>query len=279
MLISEIFSLSRKQPTEPGVGDPTPHDYNPGWQELNWLKEQGKRRGEWLAGRYQLFVPRPNPRATTVRDRRLANLANKGAWDDKDPTQLKPYYAQWERGPKELSATGQADDHQVAEAAPILIPGRAVSPPGTNKPVANFWTSTGTKTSDGWSSDWSRWVHDEQRNWFSPQGYLYKVKPGAIILELNSSRDAERVFHAFSKLGRTNEPPEYYRNDVEGAMQFTFPWDQIARHFDGVWHGGYRDQGFMYGWDVESTAWFDTSFLQLMGEVPVTGYGYDDEDE
>jgi hypothetical protein len=272
MRFSEIISELNKKPVKPKVGDETPHDYNPGWQDLNWLKEQGKKRGEWLAGSYQLFVPRANPRAQTARDRRLANLANKWAWDEKDPTQLKPHYAKWEKGPKELSPTGQSDDTQIAEAAPILAPGKAVTPPGSNKPVANFWTSTGKKTADGWTSEWAEWIHSAHPTWFSPKGYLYKVKPGALILQLDHSYDAERIFRAFSDLGRTNEPPEYYQNDIQGAMRASFPWDQIAKHFDGVWHGGYGDQGFMYGWDVESTAWFDTSFLQLVGEVPVVAY-------
>jgi len=271
-----LNELRTKKVSAPKAGDTTSHDYNPGWEDLNWLKEQGKKRGEWLAGSYQLFVPRDNPRAQTTRDRRLANLANKWAWDEKDPTQLKPQYDKWEKGPKELSPTGQQDDDQVAEAAPILAPGKAVTPPGNNKPVANFWTSTGKKTTDGWTSEWAEWIHGAHPTWFSPKGYLYKVKPGALILQLDHSYDAERIFRAFSNLGRTNEPPEYYQNDREGSMRATFPWDQIAKHFDGVWHGGYRDQGFMYGWDVESTAWFDTSFLQLVGEVPVVAY--DDND-
>ena len=71
---------------------------------------------------------------------------------------------------------------------------------------------------------------------------------------------------------------QYYQDNKELSMKTIFPWDQIVKHFDGVWHSGYSDQGFMYGWDVESTAWFDTSFLQLVGEVPVAGYDDDDDD-
>jgi hypothetical protein len=273
-----LNELRKKKAKEPQVGDTTQHDHNPGWENLNWLKENAKQCGERLAGRYQLFVPRTNAlrSAQTSRDRRLANLANQWAWDENNPTQLKPDYEKWEKGPKELSPTGQPDD-QVSEAAPILAPGKAVTPPGRNKPNANFWTSTGRKTASGWTSEWANWVYYNQRNWFSSKGYLYKVRPGALILELNDSQDAERVFRAFSDLGRTNKPPDYYQGDREGSMRATFPWDQIVRHFDGVWHSGYSDQGFMYGWDVESTAWFDTSFLQLVGEVPVAGSNDDDD--
>jgi len=56
-------------------------------------------------------------------------------------------------------------------------------------------------------------------------------------------------------------------------MRYNFPWDEISKHFDAVWHSGSGyDRDFMYGWDVESTAWFNTDFLQLIGEVPVVGY-------
>ena len=273
-----LNELPKKKAALPQAGDTTPHDHNPGWEDLNWLKSQAKQCGERLAGSYQLFVPRANASARTPRDRRLSNLANQWAWDSTDPTKLKPDYEKWEKGPKELSPTGQPDDDRVAEAAPILAPGKAVTPPGNNKPTANIWTSTGRKTANGWTSDWSNWIQHNQRDWFSPRGYLYQVKPGALILELNYSQDAERVFRAFRNLGRTNKPPEYYQDNKELSMKTIFPWDQIVKHFDGVWHSGYSDQGFMYGWDVESTAWFDTSFLQLVGEVPVAGYDDDDDD-
>jgi len=167
----------------------------------------------------------------------------------------------------------------VLEGAPILQPGKASSPPGNNKPtVASLWTSSAIKGADGaYTSDWARWTKSEQPDWFSDKGYLYKVKPGALILELNSEHDAERIYRAFENLGRAS-PID--RSERYSRLSRAFPWDQIAKHFDGVWHGGYRSDGyFMYGWDVESTAWFDTSFLILVGQVPVVGYKDDDEDD
>jgi len=107
MLINE---LRPKKVREPQVGDTTPHDYNPGWEDLNWLKQQAQKDGARLSTRLQLFVPRRNMAAQPARDRRMDNLANKYAWDEKDPTQLKPEYAKWELPRRDLSGTGMQDD-------------------------------------------------------------------------------------------------------------------------------------------------------------------------
>jgi hypothetical protein len=280
--IEFLTELRKKKVREPQVGDTTAHDYNPGWEDLNWLKQEAQTDGERLAGRLQLFVPRRNMSAQPARDRRMDNLANKYAWDETDPTQLKPSYAKWEQPRKDLSGTGMQDDDEevkVAEGAPILQPGKASSPPGNNKPYgASLWTSSAIKGADGaYTSDWAKWTKANQPDWFNKTGYLYKVKPGALILELNSEYDAERIYRAFENIG-TAKPIDHSAR--YSKLSLNFPWDQIAKHFDGVWHGGYRyrDGGdFMYGWDVESTAWFDTSFLTLVGQVPVVGYK-DDED-
>lgn len=259
-----VPEIRKKKSVEPKTGDITPNDYSPGWEDLNWLKERGLSYGKDLSKSYQLFVPRRNLSASTPRDRRLKNLSDKYAWDDEG--NLKPQYAKWEQPPSELKGT----EPEIKEAAPILTPGKAVSPPGNNKPIANLWTSTAIKTKEGWTSDWAKWVADNQPDWFSNKGYLYKVKPGAVVLTLDSDQDAERIFRAFQLLGRASEPIDNY---LVGTMSLTrtFPWDQIVKHFDAVWHRGYSRgrEGFMYGWDVESVAWFDTSFLQLINEVNV----------
>lgn len=261
MLVKDLLEAKKKHLLQK-AGDTTPHDYNPGWEELNWLKQQAKKNGERLAGSYQLFVPRSNPSAKTPRDYRLDNLGNKWAWDDEG--NLKPDYEKRERIRQELKGT------ETMESAPILKPGKAITPPGRNKPQADFWTSTAKKTTDGWTSEWAQWVSENQPSWFSNTGYLYKVKPGALILELDHESDAERIYFAFEMLGRAT-PIDY--NDSYGRLSKAFPWDQIAKHFDGVRHGGYSYRSeFLYGWDVESTAWFDTSFLQLVGEVKVDRY-------
>lgn len=264
MRVKEVISEAKRKPKPLGPGDTTPHDWNPGWEDLNWLKENAARTGARLAGSYQLFVPRANSSAATVRDRRLKNLANAWAWDDEG--NLKPQYARFEEPPREMTGL---EPNEVAEAAPILSPGKASPRAGWNKPHAHLWTSTAVKNRSGWSSDWSRFIAGRHPDWFSEKGYLYKVKPGALILEISSEHDAERIYHTFERLGLA-KPIDY---SSYSRLTGAFPWDQIAKHFDAVWHGGYGyNDDFTSGWDVESTAWLDTSFLQLIGEVPVAGY-------
>lgn len=266
MRISEVLTELRKK-KEPKAGDTTPHDYNPGWENLNWMKERAQRNGQRYAGSYQLFMPRANAAALTPRDKRLQNLSNRYAYDDQG--NIKQGYADWEEPRKEPHGA------EVAEAAPILNPGKAMPPPGRNKPVANLWTSTAKQTPNGWTSDWVRWVSSNQPGWMAPTGYLYRVKPGALVLELNSDRDAEDLYYAFIGLG-TATPIDY--NTPYGRLTTNFPWDQVAKHFDAVNHSGYHWDGeFMYGWDCESTAWLDTSFLQLVGEVPIATNTEDDQ--
>lgn len=274
MRYSEIISELRKKSksvSEPKVGDEKPH-YNYGWEQFNSLKEYALSRGNKMAGSYQLFVPRRNLNAMTARDIRLRNLANKYAYDDEG--NIKPEYEKYERGPIELSPVGPQDD--IKEARPILAPVKPVTKSGNNKPNANLWTSTAIKTANGWTSDWAKWIYDNQKDWLSKTGYLYKVKPGALVLSLNSTYDAEQVYNVFSDLGRLKELPEYLKGsrvDYKDLMRYNFPWDEISKHFDAVWHSGSGyDRDFMYGWDVESTAWFNTDFLQLVDEVPVVGY-------
>lgn len=272
MRASEIISeLRKKKPAEPKAGDTTPHDYDPGWEKLNWIKSQAKQHGDHMAEKYQLFVPRANAGAQTPKDKRMKNLSNPYAYDDEG--KIKPQYDQWEQPRKELSPTGQDD---VKEGAPILAPGKSASPPGDNKPRAAFWTSSARKVGNAWTSEWAEWTSDNQPEWFSPKGYLYKIKPGSLILEIDHDQDAERVYDAFQNLGRA-EPIDY--SSSYGRLTKAFPWDQIVKHFDAVHHGGFRYDGsdFVYGWDVESTAWFDTSRLQLIGEVPVVGYRDNDD--
>ena len=265
MKINEILAEARKKPAEPKAGDTTSHDYNPGWEELNWFKEQALLHGNRLAQRgYQLFIPRRNLAALTPRDRRLQNIASGWAYDDEG--NIKQSYADWEKGPKELSPTGEVD-----EAAPIMKVGaKSNIPPGNNKPVAQFWTSTAIKLKNGgWTSAWGRLIENYHRSWMSPIGYLYKVTPGALVLELDDY-NAERLKHAFAGLGRTSDVNSRDRWDLSRD----FPWQEVNKHFDAV-RVSYPNEGFTYGWDVESTAWLNTEHLTFVAEVPI---GFYDED-
>ena len=260
----------------PKVGDITPHDFNPSWDDLNFFKEIAKNNGNRMAGELQLFVPRVSATVNT-RSQRIKSLFNRpSAWDDED--NLNPEYQDWVN----KGAIGES-------APPILHAGKAVSPPGRNKPVANLWTSTARKRGDGtYTSAWSQWTESNQPNWFSDVGYLYRIKPGALILGLDSDRQAERIFSMFMALKTPNPDWDEFNKDREFTMMKKFPWDEVIKHFDAVTHSGAsrysgygyeRGDTFMYGWDVESTAWFDTSFLEYLGPVKVSKTSSTDDDE
>jgi len=269
-----LSELRKKKAVAPKAGDTTEHDYNPGWEDLNWMKERGALMGQKMTGMHQLFMPRPSVFAKTNRDRRMDNLANRYAWQEKDPTKLKPQYAKWQGDEPE------PEEQSVQESAPILIPGKAITPPGNNKPQANLWTSSAKKLNDGtYTSDWVKYVANNNKSWMSPTGYLYRVKPNGLVLELNTDQDAERIKWAFQNLGSM---PHDDPNDTYRYLSKDYPWDQIVKHFDAVHHYPYSsNRDFLYGWDVESTAWFNTDQLELIGEVKITQAGldpYSDED-
>ena len=272
MRLHEFTEAKKEQP--PKAGDTTPHDYNYGWERLNFLRSEAKKDGDRVAGSYQLFIPR-GIRQHTTRNISKDMLARPWAWDDEG--NLKPEYEKYYDTRKirgEYHPSGKLD-----EAAPILNPSKIPPIPGDNKPRgAYFWTSTGYKIDDKWSSDWNRFITGSHPDWQNDIGYLYKVKPGALILELDSDHDAERIYSAFQGLDRVKEKDYAKDFDYRSNMRLSFPWDQISKNFDAVRHSRpYGHTEFMYGWDVESTVWFDTSFLQLVGEVPVAGWDTGDD--
>jgi hypothetical protein len=257
------------------VAEPVP--YNPGWDNLNWLKEEAFKFGNQMTSRYQLFMPRENPAAMTRYDKRLKNLSNQYAYDENG--NLKPEYEKWEDvDHNDYHPTG----NEIQEGAPILTPGKNTPKIGNNKPIANLWTSSARKFDNNtWTSDWVYFANRTHPGWMSPTGYLYKIKPGALILRLDSVYDAERIMTAFQDLGSVGQVKVDYKLGPSYTMRIAFPWDAIARHFDAVWHSGYSgyDNEFMYGWDCESTAWFNSDYLQLLGEVQINQAGLSVEDE
>lgn len=135
------------------------------------------------------------------------------------------------------------------------------------KPTSGFmysvnWTSTAIKTDNGYTSEWVEWCRDEMPHWLTETGILYKVKPGANILSMNTDSDAVRIAkHYGVKTGKTKFDLSWTKN---------FPWDEIEDDFDAVHYTPTSSSGIlMTGWDVESTGWFNSNFLTNLGEVSV----------
>jgi hypothetical protein len=198
---------------------------------------QGETIGRFPHGHLQLFVPRP---AVHQRERQL----------------------------------------EVPEAldAPVMM-GRGTMEKGYTKPVgASLWTSTlqVSGEQDGvkyYTSPWLEYAVQINPKWTHRVGHVYKINPSARILTLDDDHDAAVVYKLYRRLGAAI-PDEHGTTDYGSKNVHThFPWNDIAKHWDGIHHSGRRGYGYGYGsdffssWDVESTAWFDTDVLQYMGRV------------
>lgn len=184
---------------------------------------------------------------------------------------------------KDKSWIYQDPDDQVDEGAPIL-PAKANAQGHYNKPTAALWTSTLKKSQikkDGhtyYTSDWNEWVINNQSTWTSDWGYVYYVKPNARILTMNSFHDAERIYKLYAAL--SNQAVKFDRDSYFGPaeqMKINYPWSEIAKHWDGIHGGHHYSDPFFYGWDCESTAWFDPSILTYKGKVRIAQSSYTDD--
>lgn len=207
---------------------------------------QGYAVGQFPHGHLQLFVPRP---AIHKRERQL----------------------------------------EVPEAlnAPVMV-GRGKMEKGYSKPIGtSLWTSTLKVSGEKggvkyYTSDWFEYAIHINQNWTSLEGHVYKINPQARILTLDDDHDAATVYKLYRRLGAAI--PDEHGTTEHGLknVHTHFPWNDVAKHWDGVHHSGRGSYGsghgidFMYSWDVESTAWFDTDVLQYMGKVPLRAKEADD---
>lgn len=167
---------------------------------------------------------------------------------------------------------------ELDEERPPVLTSYRDSPPGNDKPAEGFWTSSAWETKTGWTSDWYRFVQRRFPEWQTDYGYLFEVDKSAQVFDLFYADDffqwAESHDRVLTKTG--DWPPA----DSPDNMRVRFPWDEMAKLFDGAHHsgGGYgRYDEFTYGWDVESTVWFNTSVLKYKGAVPLDSGIEDDE--
>lgn len=160
----------------------------------------------------------------------------------------------------------------VKEEAPPVLTSYKESPPGNNKPDNGFWTSSAIQTDYGYTSDWYRLVLDTFRTWQTDYGYLFKVEGQPRLFNISH---ADEFYEWALDHNRISRPPdEFFRAYTREHMRYAFPWDELSKHFDGAYYDGYSggSSDITYGWDVESTVWFDTSFLKYVGAVKLTEY-------
>lgn len=228
---------AKRKPKEP---DWPEADYASGYSQLRQKQEYLTEKSM----RLQLFVPKR-------RDPKKAEQLKR----DRDWRDIKK----------------QFPDENLKESippAPVLT-GFKESPPGDNKPGGAFWTSSVIeKPGNRYTSRWYEYVKTNYPDWQTDYGYLFEVSDSALVF---SSSHLDQFYQWAENHGKlTQAASDWAKNqDEETLMRSNFPWDTMARYFDGVHHLGYtsRSYDFRYGWDVESTAWFNTNVLKYKGAV------------
>lgn len=124
------------------------------------------------------------------------------------------------------------------------------------KPMGAFWTSP--RTDD--SCDWLDWCQYEMPQWIGEMAVLYSVSPKARILEL------------------TDHATLCAKYPLDWDYKPAIDWSRVAEEYDGAHYvpeGNWLDciNGGFYGWDVESTAWFNMDVLRLERFVHITEDG------
>ena len=137
------------------------------------------------------------------------------------------------------------------------------------KPDAKLWTSTAINRGGdvGYTSEWVEWCYYNMPRWVSPKGSLYQIQPGAKILNLGSDAAAIKIAKLFNR---------DYKLDSWDRLS-TYPSQELSKYIDAIRYparlsGSFRsrmDNKLMGLWDVESTAWYRTDSLRLVGEVKI----------
>ena len=114
-----------------------------------------------------------------------------------------------------------------------------------NKPDGAFWTSTHNTRGSDWV-DFAKYGF----NWGSDlvDALLLRSKGGK-ILHIKNDRDYEKAYQQF---------PNY------DSYKEWLDWESISKEYDAVHISDdalYNDN--LYGWDVESTAWFNMQSLEI----------------
>jgi hypothetical protein len=103
---------------------------------------------------------------------------------------------------------------------------------------------------------------------------LYKINPQARVLQITGDYEILDIARHYQLRNS-----DYYdlENGSEGwdNLRSKFPWDQIVEHWDAVYvpHPSTSldyGLGFTYGWDCESTVWFNPqASLTMVGKVKI----------
>lgn len=147
-----------------------------------------------------------------------------------------------------------------------------------NKPAGAFWTSTFGLDDDGQpASDWDQWMRNNMHESHLSSGVVLRVLPTANVKHLTTKEEAEAFLDEYGVPGTVSQVMgEKPRREPDwsgggpwwGLFQMVPDWPWVYREFDALHlEGGALRHPAFYGWDAESTAWFNTDHLEEVEQV------------
>lgn len=171
---------------------------------------------------------------------------------------------------------------------PILPPAHFQPRPGSNKPNSTFWTSSLKKEYTDqnthityYGSEWVDYVcHSMRDTSYSNIGHVYQISPSARILSIRDNYDAKNIYKLYMDLGASLNQEALWSDNID-LLKADFPWNEISKHWDGIYHEpGWNDgYGFTYTYDCTSCAWFNTDVLDYIGKVRIRPCDYEPPDD
>ena len=129
--------------------------------------------------------------------------------------------------------------------------GRFINPKPKGRDIV--WTSS----LKGTQSEWLNWCRFEMPEWIGEKAVIFE--PTGKIAYIRNRRDLLKLM-------------AFYPWQAEGRFaEFSDPgidWVALSKDYDAVWHDG-SNREELYGWEVESTAWFNPSALKFKRVVGV----------
>lgn len=119
---------------------------------------------------------------------------------------------------------------------------------GLGAPFGPFFTSTLT----GNTTAWLDWCEREDFDWEGGEAAVFQVKPGAKVLTVSSDSEAQSVLQKFPGTRKDSWDEPF------------IDWNAVAKKYDAV-RVTRQLGGPFYGWDAESTAWFNMDALEFAG--------------
>ncbi len=150
------------------------------------------------------------------------------------------------------------------------------------KPRGGLWTSS----LRGGECEWIEWCRESGFYEGVERAFLLEVEDGVRVLTVDTLEDLKEVVAEYGLYGYTGDPlgdgpSVVYPGDLD-RLEGWFPahfvpnFEGVAGDFDGfrVTSRGQRETRFsmplnLYGWDSESTLWFDWCFESVEEAGPV----------